>query len=91
MKTRQSSVPSVSVDLPVFNGADYLAEAVTSILGQTYQDFELLIQDNASTDHTETICREFARRDPRVSYVRNPENLGAIPNYNLVFERARGR
>jgi glycosyltransferase involved in cell wall biosynthesis len=91
MKARQFQTPSVSVGLPVFNGADYLAEAVTSILGQTYQDFELLIQDNASTDQTEAICREFARRDPRVSYLRNPENLGAIPNYNLVFERARGR
>ena len=91
MKARQFRTPSVSVGLPVFDGADYLADAVTSILGQTYQDFELLIQDNASTDQTEAICREFARRDPRVSYVRNPKNLGAIPNYNLVFERARGR
>ena len=81
----------MSIGLPVFNGADYVAEAIASILGQTYQDFELLIQDNASTDRTEEICQEFARRDSRVSYVRNPENLGAMSNYNLVFERARGR
>ncbi|MDF3015351.1 MAG: putative glycosyl transferase [Thermomicrobiales bacterium] len=81
----------MSIGLPVFNGADYVAEAIASILRQTYQDFELLIQDNASTDRTEEICQEFARRDSRVSYVRNPENVGAISNYNLVFERARGR
>jgi len=91
MKAGKFDAPTVSVGLPVFNGADYVAEAIASILGQTYEDFELLIQDNASTDQTEAICREFARRDSRVSYVRNPENLGAIPNYNLVFERASGR
>jgi glycosyltransferase involved in cell wall biosynthesis len=91
MKAGKFNAPAVSVGLPVFNGADYVAEAIASILGQTFEDFELLIQDNASTDQTEAICREFARRDSRVSYVRNPKNLGAIPNYNLVFERARGR
>jgi glycosyltransferase involved in cell wall biosynthesis len=91
MKAGKGDTPTVSVGLPVFNGADYVAEAIASILGQTYGDFELLIQDNASTDRTGAICREFARRDSRVSYIRNPENLGAIPNYNLVFERARGR
>ncbi len=82
--------PRVSVGLPVYNGADYVAEAIKSILGQTYQDFELLIQDNASTDATENICRAYAARDPRVSYVRNLRNVGAAANYNLVFERARG-
>jgi glycosyltransferase involved in cell wall biosynthesis len=91
MSFRQSKPPTVSVGLPVFNGADYVAEAIASILSQSYQDFELLIQDNASTDRTEEICREFARRDERVNYVRNPENVGAIPNFNLVFARARGR
>ena len=91
MKASDSGSPAISVGIPVYNGADYVAEAITSILGQTYQDFELLIQDNASTDQTEDICREFARAGARVSYVRNPENLGAVPNYNLVFERARGR
>jgi glycosyltransferase involved in cell wall biosynthesis len=74
----------------VYNGDDYVGEAIASILAQTYPDFELLIQDNASTDRTEAICGEYARRDPRVSYVRNPQNVGAIPNFNLVFERARG-
>jgi glycosyltransferase involved in cell wall biosynthesis len=91
MQASEPRFPTVSVGLPVFNGANYVAEAISSILGQTYQDIELLIQDNASTDGTSEICRELARKDPRVSYVRNPENIGAVPNYNLVFERARGR
>jgi Glycosyl transferase family 2 len=85
------AVPKVSVGLPVYNGADYVAEAIESILNQTLQDFELLIQDNASTDLTEDICRAYAARDPRVSYVRNPRNVGAAANYNLVFNRSRGR
>ena len=85
------AVPEVSIGLPVYNGADYVAEAIESILNQSFQDFELLIQDNASTDATEDICLAYAARDRRVSYVRNPRNVGAAGNYNLVFERARGR
>ena len=82
-------VPTVSVGLPVYNGADYLAEAIDSILKQSFEDFELLIQDNASTDATGEICRAYAASDARVRYVRNPQNVGAAGNYNLVFERAR--
>ena len=86
-----SRAPRVSVGLPVYNGADFLAEAIDSILNQTFVNFELLIQDNASTDATGEICRAYADRDERVSYVRNPQNVGAAANYNLVFQRARGR
>jgi glycosyltransferase involved in cell wall biosynthesis len=86
-----SAVPAVCVGLPVYNGADYLVEAIESILNQSFSDFELLIQDNASTDATEQICRTYAAKDPRVSYARNPQNVGAAANYNLVFQRARGR
>lgn len=81
--------PKVSVGIPVYNGADYLHEAVDSILGQTLSDFELLIQDNASTDETEEMSRDYQKRDSRVAYVRNETNVGAPINYNLVFERAR--
>jgi len=66
----------------VYNGARYVAEAITSVLDQTEQDFELVISDNASVDDTEEICREFAARDERVIYVRNETNVGGAPNYN---------
>ena len=89
--SNETQTPMVSVGIPVFNGGAYLAEAIESLLAQTYRDFELLIQDNASTDGTEEICRAYQRQDPRVSYVRNESNVGAVPNYNLVFQRARGR
>ena len=68
--------------LPVYNGARYVAEAIASVLAQTEPDFELVISDNASTDDTEEICRDFASRDDRVLYVRNETNLGGAPNYN---------
>jgi len=82
--------PRVTVGMPVYNGERYLEQALESVLGQTHTDFELLISDNASTDATERICRAYAARDPRVKYMRRPQNLGAAPNYNLLVDMARG-
>jgi glycosyltransferase involved in cell wall biosynthesis len=83
--------PRVSIGLPVYNGAALLPAALDSLLGQTYRDFELVISDNASADQTETICRSYAGRDSRVRYHRQPENIGAIRNFNAVFELAHGQ
>lgn len=74
----------------MFNGADFLRSSVSSLLSQDYEDFELIIADNASTDETESICRELAATDPRIRYYRNETNIGAAGNYNKVFELARG-
>lgn len=81
-------VARVSIGLPVYNGENYLAEALDSLLSQTYADFELIISDNGSTDGTERICHEFAGRDPRVRYYRVEENRGAAWNFNRVFDLA---
>jgi glycosyltransferase involved in cell wall biosynthesis len=86
----RKKVPAVSIGVPVYNGEDYLRQAIESILEQTFGDFELLIQDNTSNDGTAAICQEFAARDDRIMYQRNPTNVGAVNNFNLVFERARG-
>ena len=83
--------PRVSIGLPVYNGQRFLAQAVSSLLAQTYADFELVICDNASTDDTEAICRRFAAADPRVRYHRNETNLGAAPNFNRAFALSTGR
>jgi glycosyltransferase involved in cell wall biosynthesis len=82
--------PRVSIGLPVYNGAAFLADAIDSLLTQTFSNFELVISDNASTDATESICRDRAARDPRVRYFRNAENLGATRNFNRVAKLARG-
>jgi len=81
--------PQVSIGLPVFNGEQLLRDAVDSLLGQTYSDFELIISDNGSTDGTEAICRSYAAKDRRIRYYRNEQNRGAVWNYNRVFELSR--
>jgi glycosyltransferase involved in cell wall biosynthesis len=83
--------PAVTIGIPVYNGERYLEEAIRSVLAQTHRDLELVISDNASTDRTAEICRDYALQDSRVRYFRNSTNLGAAPNYNLVFSHARGR
>ena len=83
------SSPLVSVALPVYNGEPYLAETLDDLLGQSFADLELIICDNASTDGTEALCRSAADRDPRIRYVRNERNLGALPNANLALGLAR--
>jgi glycosyltransferase involved in cell wall biosynthesis len=82
--------PTVTIGLPVYNGERFVAQAIESILGQTYEDFELLISDNASTDETLSICRSYASNDERIRLIENPDNLGAAPNFNLVVREAKG-
>jgi glycosyltransferase involved in cell wall biosynthesis len=82
--------PRVSIGLPVYNGEAFLEQAIVSILAQTYEDFELIISDNASTDLTEKICRKYAAQDARIVYSRNAENIGGMNNANLTFRRSRG-
>ncbi|GAA5114971.1 glycosyltransferase family 2 protein [Haloechinothrix salitolerans] len=85
-----TTTPRLSIGLPVYNGENYLTEALDDLLGQTYTDFELIISDNASTDATERICRAYADADPRVRYIRQPRNIGAVPNHNFLVGQARG-
>jgi glycosyltransferase involved in cell wall biosynthesis len=85
------SGPTVSVGLPVYNGDRYLAETLDALLGQTFEDFELVVGDNGSTDATTEICLRAAARDPRVRLLRSDENRGAAWNYNRVFHESTGR
>jgi len=82
--------PLVSIGLPVYNAENHLTEALDSLLGQDYANLELIISDNASSDGTEAICRSYAQRDARVYYHRTEINMGAIWNFNRVFELATG-
>src|SRR6266511_793350 len=82
--------PRVSIGLPVFNVERFVAEAIDSILAQTFTDFEMIVSDNASTDRTEEICRQYAEKDERIRYVRNRENYGAAFNFNQTFHLSRG-
>lgn len=82
-------MPRISVVLPVYNGAEYLAEAVDSILVQTCTDFELIIIDDGSTDGSRKILEEFEAKDPRVRIV-SRENRGLATTLNDAIDMARG-
>lgn len=87
--TGSSHIPRVSIGLPVYNGERYLEETLNSVLRQTFTDFVVYISDNASTDKTEEICRQFADQDSRIVYERHPENIGAAGNYERCFLPAK--
>lgn len=91
MNQQYDETSPVAVGMPVYNGERYLEDTLRSVLNQTFDDFDLFIADNASTDRTEEICREYARQDARIRYTRNRVNLGASKNYAVCFEPARSR
>ena len=82
--------PRVSIGLPVYNGEAHIEEAISSILAQSYRDFELVISDNGSKDKTQQICSEYAKRDRRIFYYRFEKNIGAARNFNRVFDLSSG-
>lgn len=82
--------PKVTIGLPVYNGEKYIAEAIESLLAQSYTAFELLICDNASTDDTLNICNSYADKDSRIQVITASENKGAAWNYNRSVAMARG-
>ncbi len=82
--------PKVSIGLPVYNGEKYLAETLDGILTQTYQDFELIISDNASTDRTPEICRIYVQKDQRIRYHRNEKNWARLQTITLLSAWRKG-
>ena len=83
--------PYVSIGLPVYNGGAYLEDALKSLVAQSFDEFEIVISDNASNDDTGAISQDFAADDRRIRYTRNTENLGAADNFNQTFQLANGR
>jgi len=81
----------VSIGLPVYNGAGRVGDALRSALSQDYQQLEIIVSDNASEDETGLICRRVADSDPRVRYLRNPTNIGLVPNFSRVRDEAGGQ
>jgi GT2 family glycosyltransferase len=82
--------PLVTLGVPVYNGGALIERALGSLQAQTYPHLEILVSDNASTDDTQTICRRIAAGDPRIRYVRQPENLGSARNFEFLAREARG-
>ncbi|HEY0101154.1 MAG TPA: glycosyltransferase [Pyrinomonadaceae bacterium] len=91
VKPSMNNRPLVSIGMPLYNAERYVREALDALLAQDYPDFELIISDNASTDATASICREYAARDRRIQYQRAESNMGAVWNFRRVFELSRGQ
>jgi hypothetical protein len=87
---RPPTEPLIGVGIPTYNRAGKLARAVESVLGQTHRHLELVISDNASTDETESLCRDLCGRDSRVRYLRAATNRGPTANFNVLFGEMHG-
>jgi glycosyltransferase involved in cell wall biosynthesis len=80
-----SGSPLVSVVIPAYNGQEFIADAIRSVLAQTYDNFELTIANNCSTDRTEEIAEEFARSDARVRVYNATEHVSVVDSHNRAF------
>ncbi|MDP2030659.1 MAG: glycosyltransferase family 2 protein [Thiobacillus sp.] len=87
--TSASADPKVSIGVPVYNGAATIVRTLDSLLEQSFCDFELIISDNGSTDHTAEICEAYAAKDARVRYIRQPHNLGPAANFRFLVDAAQ--
>lgn len=83
--------PILSVLMPVFNSEFFVAEAIESILNQTFKDFEFLILDDASTDKSLEIIRDFEKKDPRIKAYQNEKNLGVVASRNKLINLSKGK
>ena len=68
--------PKLSIGMPIYNAENFLRNRLDSLLSQKFSDFELIISDNASTDLTEQICKEYLSKDNRIQYFRQEKNIG---------------
>jgi glycosyltransferase involved in cell wall biosynthesis len=83
-------VCQLTVGMPVYNGERYLQASLDGIRAQSFEDFEVVIADNASTDATRDIAEAVVAADARFRYVRRPENIGLVGNWNAVFNDTHG-
>lgn len=88
---KRTQLPMVSIVIPVFNGADYLEAAVMSVFRSTYRNFEVLLVDDGSSDHSRRICRQLEKKYQRVRFYQFPQNRGLSRVLNFALEKAKGK
>ena len=87
---RKLEQPKISIGLPIYNSEKFIHKRIENLLTQTFTDFELIISDNASTDNSVKICKEFMKNDSRIKLYVQDHNIGQFKNYNFVLEQALG-
>ena len=90
MNKKTNQRPTISVILPTHNRAHLLPDTIRSIVRQTFEDWELVIVDDASTDNTPQVAQEFAASDSRIRYHRNKTNQGPAVSRNTAIQHAQG-
>jgi glycosyltransferase involved in cell wall biosynthesis len=84
-------VPLVSIALPVYNGEKWLAQAISTLIKQTYENVEIIIVDDCSTDNSQKICEQYAARYSQITFVKNEINLGAQRNFEKILHLCSGK
>jgi len=90
-KNSPKNQPLVSILMPVKDGEQYIGSAVESILSQTWQNWELIVVNDGSTDKTGEILAQYARKDERIKVITNKKNLGVAASLNKALKAARGQ
>jgi len=88
MNNSNLSESLLTIGIPVFNGEKTISKSIDSLLKQTFDDFKLIISDNASTDSTRKICEDYAKKDSRIHYIRQKKNIDLVPNWNFVLKES---
>ena len=81
--------PKLNIGIPVYNGEKFIRNCLNSILNQTFTDFEIILSDNASTDSTTSICKEYAKKDSRILFLKQKSTNKALWNFNFVLQEAK--
>lgn len=81
----------LSIGLPVFNGEEFILKRIKNILEQNFNDYELIISDNASEDNTQKICNEIEKTDNRIQYFKQEKNMGPLLNFGFVLSQSKGK
>ena len=88
MNNSNLSESLLTIGMPVFNGEKTISKSIDSLLKQTFDDFKLIISDNASTDSTQKICEEYAKKDNRIQYIKQKKNIGQLSNFNFLLNNS---
>lgn len=87
--TRMEAKPKIVLGMTIYNKAQFIGEALDSILSQSYSEFKIVALDDASTDATASIMAKYVEQDSRITYIRNPTNIGQIANFRKAFQCAQ--
>lgn len=79
---------TITIGMPVFNDVDFIEASLLSILNQSFENFKLIISDDGSSDGSADICKQYAAKDKRITYIRHPKNLGISKNMEFLLQQA---